>query len=124
MNGPREGGYETISIGALLIVFAVSALVAWTTDDWWLFIPVFLLGAGSFYIALGAIMRPAEGVKRAARMNSPYYIFWGATLFIIGAMWLLNRQYPGNFPLLAIVFIIWVGVFILGLSLRRSRSAA
>ncbi len=123
MNGQRQSGFETVSIGALLIVFAISILVAWMTDDWWLFIPVFLLGAGGFYLALGALMRPAETAARPTRANSPFYVFWGATMFIVGAMWLLNMQYPGSFPLLAIVFIVWIGVFIVVMSVRRAKSA-
>jgi hypothetical protein len=44
-------------------------------------------------------------------------------MFIVGAMWLLNMQYPGSFPLLAIVFIVWIGVFIVVMSVRRAKSA-
>ncbi len=124
MNGQRQSGFETVSIGALLIVFAISILIAWMTEDWWLFVPVFLLGAGGFYLAVGAFMRPAEVMGRPTRANSPFYVFWGATMFIVGAMWLLNMQYPGSFPLLAIVFIIWIGVFIVMMSIRRTKGAA
>lgn len=124
MNGQRQIGYETVSIGALLIVFAISILVAWMTDDWWFFIPVFMLGAGGFYLALGAVMRPGEAGARPTRANSPFYVFWGATMFIVGVMWLLNMQYPGSFPLLAIAFIVWVGAFIVVMSMRRVKTGA
>ena len=124
MNGQRQSGFETASIGALLIVFALSLLISWMTDDWWLFVPVFLLGAGGFYLVLGAVMRPGEVGGRPTRMNSPFYVFWGATMFIVGAMWLLNMQYPGSFPLLAVAFIVWIGIFIVFLSLRKSKGTA
>jgi hypothetical protein len=40
---------------------------------------------------------------------------------ILGAMWLFSRQYPGNAVLLVVVFIIWMGVVAMAMSLPRLR---
>jgi hypothetical protein len=40
---------------------------------------------------------------------------------ILGAMWLFSRQYPGNAVLLVVVFIIWIGVVAMVMSLPRLR---
>jgi hypothetical protein len=50
-------------------------------------------------------------------------IFWGGTIALVGAIWLLNRQYPGNVPLLIVLFLVWVGLFAIVLSLPRLRQS-
>jgi len=120
MGSSRRSGYESLSVGYLLVAFAVSILVAWFVDDWILVIPIFLLEAGVFYIALGVVTRQGEpDAKRAS--SSTYYVFWGGTMAILGAMWMFSRQYPGNAVLLVVAFIIWVGVVAIVLSLPRIR---
>lgn len=120
MGSSRRSGYESLSVGYLLIAFAVSILVAWLVGDWVLVIPVMLLLAGVFYIALGVLLR--QGGQDAKRVSSStYYAFWGGTMAILGAMWLFSRQYPGNAVLLVVVFIIWIGVVAMVMSLPRLR---
>ncbi|MBU0685139.1 MAG: hypothetical protein ABIE25_03885 [Thermoplasmatota archaeon] len=120
MGSSRRSGYESLSVGYLLIAFAVSILVAWLVGEWILAVPVLLLEAGMFYVALGVVLRQGEyDTKRAS--TSAYYIFWGGTMAILGAMWLFSRQYPGNAVLLVVVFIIWIGVVAMAMSLPRLR---
>ncbi len=120
MGSSKRSGFESLSIGFLLVAFAVSILIAWMADEWVLVIPIMLLEAGVFYIALGIVMRQGElDSKRVS--NSTYYIFWGGTMAILGAMWLFSRQYPGNAVLLVVVFIIWIGVVAMVMSLPRLR---
>lgn len=124
MESSKRSGYETLSIGYLLIAFAVSFLIAWVADDWILLIPIFLLASGVYYFALGAMVQPTEkGVKPSMR-DSVFYLFWGGTLVLVGAIWLLNREFPGNVPLLVALFIIWVGAYIVVLSIPKLRGRA
>lgn len=117
----KKGGLESLSAGYLLIAFAVSILLAWLIDDWILVIPIFLLATGGYYFLLGAVLQPGEKDVKPSMRDSPFYVFWGGTLVLVGAIWLLNRQYPGNVPLLVALFIIWIGAFVVVLSLPRLR---
>jgi surface polysaccharide O-acyltransferase-like enzyme len=122
MSSSRRSGYESLSVGFLIIAFAISIAVAWALDDWILVIPVFLLEAGVFYAVLGVYMRQREQDPKAASSSS-YTIFWGGTIALVGAIWLLNRQYPGNVPLLIVLFLVWVGLFAIVLALPRLRKS-
>jgi len=122
MSSSRRSGYESLSVGYLIIAFAVSIAIAWTLADWILVIPVFLLEAGVFYAVLGVYMRRREQDPKAASSSS-YVMFWGGTIALVGAIWLLNRQYPGNVPLLIVLFLVWVGLFAIVLALPRLRKS-
>jgi apolipoprotein N-acyltransferase len=122
MSSSRRSGYESLSVGYLIIAFAISIAIAWALADWILVIPVFLLEAGVFYAVLGVYTRRKEKDPKAASSSS-YIIFWGGTVALVGAIWLLNRQYPGNVPLLIVVFLVWVGLFAIVLSLPRFRQS-
>jgi hypothetical protein len=119
-----RSGLESLSIGYLLIAFAVSVLLAWQFADWWLLIPFFLIMAGVFYLVLGMVYSPAESQRRRALRNSSYHIFWGGTMGLVGVIWLMNRQFPGNVPLLFVIFILWIGAVALMFSLPRLRGSA
>lgn len=125
MNSPTmRSGLESLSIGFLLIAFAVSVLLAWQFADWWLLIPFFLIAAGVFYVIIGMVYSPAEGQRRRGLRDSSFHIFWGGTLSLIGVIWLMNRQFPGNVPLLLVIFVLWIGGVALVLSLPRLRGSA
>jgi apolipoprotein N-acyltransferase len=108
-------------MGFLLIAFAVAMLISWMTDDWWLLIPVFMLEAGVFYVIVGTLSRSKDPGAAREQRESFYYVFWGGTLGLLGVIWLLNRQYPDNVPLLIIIFILWLGGIVVALSLPRLR---
>jgi len=122
MSSSRRSGYESLSVGYLIIAFAISIAIAWALADWILVIPVFLLEAGVFYAVLGIYTRQREQDPKAASSSS-YIMFWGGTIALVGAIWLLNRQYPGNVPLLIVLFLVWVGLFAIVLSLPRLRQS-
>ena len=122
MNSSRRSGYESLSVGYLIIAFAISIAIAWALSDWILVIPVFLLEAGVFYAVLGIHTRQREQDPKAASSSS-YIMFWGGTIALVGAIWLLNRQYPGNVPLLIVLFLVWVGLFAIVLALPRLRQS-
>lgn len=121
MNGQRRSGLESLSIGFLLIAFAVAILISWLTDDWWLLIPVFMLEAGAFYMIVGGLSRSKEPGASREQREAFYHVFWGGTLVLLGAIWLLNRQYPDHVPLLIVLFILWLGGIVVVLSLPRLR---
>lgn len=121
MVSSTRGSYESLSIGYLLIAFAVSFLLAWLAGDWWLLLPVFMIAAGAYYVLIGAITRPPEAGARRSYASGSYSIFWGGTLVLIGVIWLINREYPDNVPILFAAFIIWLGAVAVALSLPRFR---
>lgn len=87
-------------------------------------IPVFLLASGGYYFVLGMLVQPSEkGVKPSMR-DSVFYLFWGGTLVLVGAIWLLNREFPGNVPLLVALFILWIGAYIVAMSIPKLRKRA
>ena len=125
MNSPTvRSGLESLSIGYMLIAFAISFLLAWQFADWWLLIPFFLLAAGAFYVVLGFVYRPSDAALRRGMRNSSYQVFWGGTLALVGLLWLVQRQFPDNVPLLIVIFILWVGGVALVLALPRLRGSA
>lgn len=119
MNGARRSGYESLTIGFMFIAFALSLLVAWLVQDWWLFIPVMLIMAGLFWVFIGFTMRPGGRFERPGRRETPYFAFWGATLALLGAIWIINDQSPGNGFVLTVLFLVWIGAVIVALSLWR-----
>jgi len=119
-----RSGLESLSVGYLLIAFAVSFLLAWQFADWWLLIPFFMIAAGAFYVILGMLYRPGDAVRRRGMRDSSYHVFWGGTLALVGLLWLVQRQFPGNVPLLIVIFILWVGGVAVVLALPRLRGSA
>jgi hypothetical protein len=122
MSSSRRSGYESLSVGYLIIAFAISIAFAWALADWILVVPIFLLEAGVFYAFLGIFTRQTGQDPKAASSSS-YMIFWGGTIALVGAMWLLNREYPGNVPLLIVLFLVWVGFFAIVMALPRLRQS-
>lgn len=123
MNGARRSGYESLTVGFMFIAFALSLLIAWAIDDWWMFIPVMLILAGLFWLLISFTMRPGGRFERPGKREMPYFAFWGATLALLGSIWIINDQYPGNAVMLVAMFLIWIGVVVVALSLGRFRRA-
>ncbi len=116
--------YEGYTLAFILFGFAVAILIGWISGDWILFIPVFLIEIGVIYLVLGFLIRPSETTKRPVMRNAYYYIIWGSVAALIGIEWLVDRQYPGNVPLLVALFIVWLGAIILSLAIGRNRERA
>ena len=125
MSSPSmRSGLESLSVGYLVIAFAISFLLAWQFADWWLLIPFFLIAAGPFYIVLGFVYRTSDARVRRGMRNAPYSVFWGGSLALIGILWLVNRQFPDNVPLLLVVFLLWIGGMAFVLAFPRLRGSA
>jgi apolipoprotein N-acyltransferase len=123
-SGRTRSNYESFTVAYVLFSFAIALLIAWVLDEWILFIPVFLIEVGIGYLVLGFVIRPAELHKRPVMRDAYYYVLWGSISALIGFEWLINRQYPGNVPLLIALFIIWMGVISAGLAIGRNREIA
>ena len=121
MGQSKSISYEDMTFGFLVIAFAVSILVAWLLEVWWLFLPLMLILAGGWWTTLGVLMWPGTGTRGTSPGALPYYVFWGATLMLLGAIWLLNDAFPDNAVPLIALFLIWIGAMALGLSLVRLR---
>ena len=116
-------GYESVSIAVLVIAFAVAVLVAWLAGAWMLVIPVFMIAAGMYYAVLGLIMRTAVQATKAELQNSMFFLFWGGTLTLIGVEWLAADTFDLNGVVLFVIFVLWIGVFALALSLPKLRKS-
>src|SRR4030043_2212620 len=103
MQASRGSSGEGLSVGLMIIAFAVSLLLAWIMGDWWLFIPLILIIAGVIWAGLGLVARQAEATARGRRSDTTYYFFWGAPMALMGTIWLINDQYPGNAPGLLVI---------------------
>ena len=113
MTDTSRSSFESLTLGFVLVAFAVSALLAWVSEDWWLLIPIFLIAVGVYYCVMTVTLRVTK--------DSSYTMFWGGTLALIGVLWLVNMQFPHNLVLLAILFILWLGGFSIALALTRMR---
>lgn len=121
-SGRTRSSYESYTLAYVFFSFAIALLIAWAAnEDWVLFIPVFLIEVGIGYLVLGFVIWPRELNKRPVMRNAYYYIIWGSIGALIGIEWLINRQFPGNIPLLIALFVIWMGVISVGLAIGRNR---
>lgn len=107
-----------LSAGYLLIAVAVAILIAWSVGTWWYFFPVIFIAWGVYGIVLAAMM--GTGRTTEGRSFFIYNLLWGGILTILGMELILNDLYPGNFVLLLVVFILFVGaVAIMAFALGR-----
>jgi hypothetical protein len=124
MEMPRKGNLQTVAAGFMIIAFAVAILVAWMIDVWWMFFPVILLIVGGFYTALGLVMRSSADPSRRGPTSSSYYVFWGPTLVVISMIWILAAETDVSGVLLLVLFLLWVGVMAVLLSMFKPKRQA
>jgi len=119
MNGEvKRAHFGSVSAGFVLIAVAIAILLAWYIGDWVLFIPIVLIEWGGYGVVLGAVVGMSAKASGAAHAASGYYALWGSLLLVIGLMWFANDLYPGNLPILAAAFIVWLAVVIIVLARR------
>jgi hypothetical protein len=123
MQGTRGTSYENLSIGLMVIAVAVALILAWIIGNWWMFIPIMLISGGMIWAILGLIMAPVDTQLRQGRQSVPYFVFWGATLALLGAIWIVNDEFPGNGVVLVAIFLVWIGAIVIALSFRRGKGA-
>lgn len=117
MNGEvKRAHYGNVSAGFVLIAVAIAILLAWFLGDWVLFVPIVLIEWGGYGVVLGAVVGKSAKASGAAHAASGYFVLWGSLLLVIGLMWFANDLYPGNLPILAAVFIVWLAIMIIALA--------
>jgi phosphatidylglycerophosphate synthase len=124
MELTRRGGLQNIAAGFMIIAIAVAILVAWMIDSWWMFFPIILLEVGAFYTALGLVMRAGADPNRRGPTSSSYYVFWGPTLVVIAFMWILAAETDVSGVLLFAIFLLWIGVMAVLLSVFKPKRQA
>ena len=125
-QAPRRSGYtgyESVSIAVLVIAFAVAVLIAWLSGHWINLIQVFLIEAGMYYVVLGLLMHTGEQTVKPSLRNAMFFVFWGGTLALIGVEWIAAGTFGLSGVVLFVIFILWIGVFALVLSLPRMRKS-
>jgi len=122
MQASKGSSVEGLSVGLMIIAFAVSLLLAWVMGDWWLFIPLILIIAGAIWAGLGLVARQAEATARGRRSDTAYYFFWGTTMALLGALWLVNDEYPGRMPVILVIILVWIGAVVVVLSVKKKKA--
>lgn len=123
MELTRRGGLQNIAAGFMIIAFAVAILIAWM-GSWWMFFPIILLEVGAFYTALGLLMRASADPNQRGPTSSSYYVFWGPTLVVLGLMWVLSAETDVSGVLLLVIFLLWIGVMAVLLSMFKPKRQA
>jgi hypothetical protein len=117
-NNEKRPQYGSLSIGFVLVAIAVAILIAWMIGDWVLFIPAILIECGGYGVVLGAVAGRNAKPGESSRSVSAYYIFWGSLLLILGLLWVINDQYPGNLPAIGAAFLIWLAIMVIAVARR------
>jgi hypothetical protein len=118
---PPRKSYQGLTAGASFIIMALAILVAWSSGDWWLLIPMLLLCFGIFGIFMGALMSTADQRKGFGVSDSAYTLVWGCLLTILGIAWFINGYLPDSLPLILALILIFIGGAILAISLTKKR---
>lgn len=106
-----------LTAGVLLISLAVAIIVALALNKLWYFIPLFLIFAGVYVLALGA--RPT-GAGRQASSAHIYLLTWGGIMALFGAFLIVNDIAPGNIVLMIALFLVFLGaIAIIAFAMRR-----
>lgn len=113
---------QDFTAGFAFIAIAVAILVAWMwNSDWLSIFPILLIEFGIWGILLGsATSKSGEGTAYGSS-DSSYYLLWGFLLTILGFTWFANKYISGIAPASIAVLLIFIGIFILYLSWKRSR---
>ncbi len=117
-TAPKKS-YQGLTAGALFMLIAIAILVAWSTGDWWLIIPILLIGGGLIAILIGISISATAPGRGFGFSDSSYMLVWGGILTILGVAWLINATVPDAAPLLIAIVLLFIGGAIVGISLTR-----
>jgi len=113
--------FQGLTVGASFIILAIAILIAWTSDDWWLLIPILLLEFGILGIGMGLMISATNRAKGYGLSDSTYILVWGCLLSLLGVAWFINSSFPNSAPLILALIFILLGGAILAISLTRMR---
>lgn len=123
MQRTAEWALNRIAPGVMIISFAMAILVAWLTGEWWTFVAVLLLAVGGFHTAQGLLGSRGESQSGRGPSRYSYFLFWGPTLLILGAIVILASVTDVSSVVLLIILLVWIGAIAMILSLRRKNTA-
>jgi hypothetical protein len=116
----RRSNRAGLTAGFLIIAAAVAILISYYLDIWWYFFPIMMMAGGVYLLMIAGLASRPTGPGGGSYVL--YLLLWGGILAIIGAEWIVNDLYPGNFVYLFVVLLVFVGaVAIIGYVLRSRR---
>jgi hypothetical protein len=120
----RRASYQGLTAGFAFIAFAVAILLAWVRNDWWSMPPILLIEFGVYGIMMGSLMTRPSGEGSLWASDSAYVLLWGCLSAILGVIWFANGYFPNIAPVSIAVVLIFIGGFILALSLSKTRKSS
>lgn len=116
---------QDFTAGFAFIAIAVAILIAWMwNSDWLSIFPILLIEFGIWGVLLGSATSKSGSGTAYGSSDSSYYLLWGFLLTILGFTWFANKYISGIAPASIAVLLIFIGVFILYLSWKRSKKAS
>ncbi len=119
-NGTGRVGLTSVSAAVVLLTVAVATMASWFEDDWFLFLPVLMVGVGA-YIMLVGLSDHSVTADRFRYASGSFLMFWGSLLTLIGLVLLVNHYYPGNGIWLFVIVLIWLAISALLFTMRPKR---
>lgn len=119
-NGPGRVGLASVSAAVVLLTVAVATLASWFEDDWFLFLPILMVGVGA-YIMLVGLSDHSMTADRFKYAHGSFLMFWGSLLALIGLVLLVNHYYPGNGIWLFVIVLVWLAISALLFTMRPKK---
>ncbi len=119
-NGTGRVGLAGVSAAVVLLTVAVATMVSWFEDDWFLFLPVLMVGVGAYVMLMGRSDHSATA-DRFKYASGSFLMFWGSLFVLIGLVLLVNHYYPGNGIWLFVIVLIWLAISALLFTMRPKR---
>ena len=119
-NGPGRVSLASVSAAVVLLTVAVATLASWFEDDWFLFLPILMVGVGA-YIMLVGLSDHSMTADRFKYAHGSFLMFWGSLLALIGLVLLVNHYYPGNGIWLFVIVLVWLAISALLFTMRPKK---
>jgi hypothetical protein len=119
-NGPGRVGLASVSAAVVLLTVAVATMASWFEDDWFLFLPILMVGIGAFIMLVG-LSDHSTTADRFKYASGSFLMFWGSLLTLIALVLLVNHYYPGNGIWLFVIVLIWLAISALLFTMRPKR---
>lgn len=116
-QGTSRISLTSVTAAVALLGIAIATMVSWYVDDWYLFLPIFLVIMGVHIMAVG-MSHHTSASDRYRFASGSYLMFWGSLLALIGLVVLVNHYYPGNGIWLFLIVILWLAISALLFTMR------
>lgn len=119
-----RNSYQGLGAGFAFIAVAIAILIAWASNQWLNIVPILLIEFGLFGLIVGSTIGRKSEDDGGFASESAYLLLWGSLLTILGISWFVGTNFPESAPVLIAILLIFIGVFILWLSWKRSSTAS